>query len=148
MIRRLLLPAAFSLAAFPAFADDVQCITVYAPAVTQSDVFGQQPVAMQKKNLTEMLATYHRYELDLKDFRNCLTARDKEANKAKNYAIAINNKSVDRVVQEQDAILKQVDQLWNASVDQETKVVSDMTALAKIYCAHATDPGICKKFKL
>jgi hypothetical protein len=142
------LSAAFALLAFPAFADDMQCVNVYAPAITQPDGFAQQSIVLQKKNLTDVLAIYHRYELDLKDYRNCLTARTKEANLAKNKAIQNNSKNKESDIEKQNAILKQVDQLWNASVDQETKSVNEMTALAKIYCAHTTDPGICRRFKL
>lgn len=148
MIRRMCLAAAFALIALPAFAADMQCVNVYTPAILQPDAFGQQSVAQQKINLTDVLATYHRYELDLKDLRNCLLARSKVANLAKNKAIQDNGKNKADDIQKQDTILKQVDQLWNASVDQETKVVGDMMAIAKIYCARTIDPGICKKFKL
>ncbi len=147
MIRRIFLSAAFTLIALPAFAaDQVSCEkTEYPPATMQPELFGQQPVAQQKTTLEGVLANYKRYEDDLKGYRSCITAALKVTTLARNKALRDNKNS--EADKQKDAAAN-LNKQWNTSVDEETRVVNEMTALAKIYCAHTTDPGICHKFKL
>jgi hypothetical protein len=146
MVRSVCLGVLLTLLAVPAFAANVSCAkTVYPPDVMRPGPFAQQSVAGQKKTLEGVLDKYARYEADLKDYRNCINAAYKETKYALNKA-TLDNKDSD--VAKQKAIWANLGAQWNASVDEETHVVGDMTALAKIYCAQNTDPGICRKFKL
>ncbi len=146
MVRAFCLGVLIALFAVPAFAAGASCAkTEYPPDVMRPGLFAAQPLVQQKKTLDAALFTYARYEADLKGYRDCITAAIKMTNLALQKAQQDNK---DSEIQKAKAAGENLYRLWDASVDEETRVVNDMTALAKIYCARTSDPGMCRKFHL
>lgn len=110
-----------------------ECQSVYAPAMPTLDAFKAQSTEQAYDTLMGALQSVKQYQGDLKSYRDCLDAamakiRAKRANSSEEQA-------------RKDASLGTLAQLFNASVDEEARVVNEFQAIRTNYCER--DPGAC-----